>query len=312
MNIYTSHCSQSSLKEKFDLGIFISGYEPRSTFIFSKENINCDKKVILGFESFRNHPTTLKNDSFFLSRECDLIIADGNNSAAVHNILINLTQGITNRKLRILVDYSSMTRVWYGEILSYFRDSPCLLDEVEIIFAYSFAEYLPPPNENYRNLHVSPIEGFSYFSIPDKPTAVLIGLGYEKNKAFGLSEYFDGETFVFYNNDSDDERYNSTIETINQSLLNDIPEENKLAIPILNLEFSERQLLSLCSYLKDDFRIIIAPTGPKPFTLISMIISLKMNDVDVWRISQGNNREATQFKPNGKISLYKVKFDYCN
>jgi hypothetical protein len=51
------------------------------------------------------------------------------------------------------------------------------------------------------------IEGFSFFSVPNKPSALIIGLGYEKNKAFGLTEYFDAETFLFYNSDAADKRF---------------------------------------------------------------------------------------------------------
>ncbi|APU97168.1 hypothetical protein BV902_13100 [Sphingobacterium sp. B29] len=248
---------------------------------------------------------------FFLKKNnCTIKLADGNDSNVIHDILDTFALNCSLESIRILIDYSSMTRVWYGEILSYFRDTPHNFTEVEITFAYSFAKFVSPPSENYRNLYVSPIDGFSYFSIPDKPTAVLIGLGYEKNKAFGLSEYFDGETFVFYNDDAIDNRFNTSIETINQSLLEVIAEENKFSFPIYDLEFSERQLLSLCSYLQNEYRIIIAPTGPKPFTLISLIISLKIREIDVWRISQGDNRKAIPFQAEGKLSLYKVKFVY--
>lgn len=309
MNIFSKHCSEEELDSVFDLSIYCSGYEPRSVFLFSKEILS-KKNIVLGFASFNDHKTRKKNDKFFVKKGCEIIDSDGNNPNIIHQLLNNFLDGFEGKVFKLFVDYSSMTRVWYAEVLAYFRDIEDLSFTVEVVFGYSFAKFQPPPEENYRNLFVSPIDGFSYFSVPNKPTALIIGLGYEKNKAFGLSEYFDGETFVFYNKDSNDERFKNSLEIINESLLEDIPEENKYIFPIYDLEFTERQLFSLCGYLKDDYRVIVAPTGPKPFTLVSLIISLKMNEIDVWRISQGDNRKAIQFEADGKISLYKVVFDY--
>lgn len=309
MQVFSKHCGDEVFKSNFDLSIFTSGYEPRSISLFSK-GILSKNSIVLGFESFKMHRTRRKNDRFFVKRNCELINADGNNPNVIHQILNNYLQGFDKEVFTLFVDYSSMTRVWYAEILAYFRDTENLKFKVEIVFGYSFAKYQPPPEENYRNLFVSPIDGFSYFSVPNKPTALIIGLGYEKNKAFGLSEYFDGETFVFFNKDSNDERFKNSVEQINASLLKDIPEENTYVFPIYDLEFTERQLFSLCSYLKENYRVIIAPSGPKPFTLVGLIISLKMNEIDVWRISQGDNRKAVQYEADGTTSFYKVIFDY--
>ena len=309
MEIFSKQCFDQDLESSFNLGIFTSGYEPRSTFLFSK-GLTITNTIVLGFASFKDHKSRKKNDRVFTKKGCDIINSDGNNPIIIHQLLNNYLQDFTGEIFKIFVDYSSMTRVWYAEILAYFRDAEDLKFSVELVFGYSFAKYQAPPEENYRNLYVSPIDGFSYFSVPNKPTALIIGLGYEKNKAFGLSEYFDGETFVFYNKDSNDERFKESVEKINGSLLEIIPEENKYIFPIYDLEFTERQLFSICGYLKETFRVIVAPTGPKPFTLVSLIIALKMNEIDVWRISQGDNRKAIQFEADGNISLYKVTFRY--
>jgi hypothetical protein len=309
MNVFTKQLNEDVLIDVFDLAIYTSGYEPRSVFLFSK-NIKSINTVVLGFKSFENHNTRIDNDNFFKKNGISIINADGNSHQVIYDILSKYIRDNLNPVVRIFIDYSSMTRVWYGCILSYFNDNNFERKQVEIIFGYSFATYQAPPTGSYRNLFVSPIDGFSYFSIPDKPTAVLIGLGYEKNKAFGLSEYFDGKTFLFYNNDATDQRFTADIEVINFQLIQDTPEENIFTIPIKDLEFSERQLLSLCDYLKQECRVVIAPSGPKPFTLLSLIIAIKLKEVDVWRISQGDNRNPIQFEANGEISYYKVTFDY--
>lgn len=309
MKIYTKQLGQEVFKNNFDLAVFTSGYEPRSTYLFSK-GIKANKEIVLGFESFNDHNTRKLNDAFFKSKKKVITQADGNNPKAVNDILGNFLKSVNKESISIFIDYSSMTRVWYAEVLSFFRNHNSEHKNVKITFGYSFASYQPPAEHSSRNLYVSPIEGFSYFSVPNKPTALIIGLGYEKNKAFGLTEYFDAETFLFYNLDSSDKRFAAEIEKINFDLIEQTPEQNIFQYPINDLEYTERQLFSLCSYLKESFRVIVAPSGPKPFTLVSLVVALKMNEVDVWRISQGDSRNAVQYKASGKVSLYHVIFDY--
>ncbi|APU97169.1 hypothetical protein BV902_13105 [Sphingobacterium sp. B29] len=68
MKIFSSYCDDSELQRKFDLGIFSSGYEPRSTHIFSK-NVKCDMNIVLGFKSFQDNVHRIKNDVFFKKKQ---------------------------------------------------------------------------------------------------------------------------------------------------------------------------------------------------------------------------------------------------
>ena len=51
----------------------------------------------------------------------------------------------------------------------------------------------------------------------------------------------------------------------------------------------KRELTSVYYLLKDDYNIIIAPLGPKPFTFVSMLLSVKYKDIDIWRVGSGSD-----------------------
>ena len=61
--------------------------------------------------------------------------------------------------------------------------------------------------------------------------------------------------------------------------------------------YLERQLTSLYYLLKDDYSIIIAPLGPKPFTFISMLLSVKFPDIDIWRVGSGSDINKYKREP---------------
>jgi len=45
------------------------------------------------------------------------------------------------------------------------------------------------------------------------------------------------------------------------------------------------------------YSIIIAPLGPKPFTFISMLLSVKYKNIDIWRVGSGQNINEYKRQP---------------
>lgn len=287
-----------------DLIIVSSGYEDRCTF-FSQTHIDKfenAKKVCLAFDNS-------KENNFFKESGFEILSCDGENNKPLEIFLKSFTTD-KNDNLNILIDYSSMTRIWYSTLLCFFANNNS--DNINIQFVYSFSKYIAPPRTTTRNIHVKPLEGFSTFSIPDKPTALIIGLGYEPEKAFGLSEFFDAETFLLYNDKSFGSEFSTAVEDINSKLINSVPSDNIYKYPIGNLIVTEKLLIDLCRGLNEKFRIVITPTGPKPFTLVSLICALKIKNVDIWRVSAGSMAKPINREANGKFSIYVVNFTKQN
>ena len=210
--------------------------------------------------------------------------------------------------LSIVIDYSSMSRVWYSAILRFFYFNNNIENEIKIFCCYSIAKFSPSIKDESYNLHIGPIRGFSSLSIPQKPTALVIGLGYEKNRAIGLNEYFDGETFVFHTDASVRPEFSQEVKSNNSLLLNQLKKENICLSSITDLNGLYRMLFSLCNDLEDSYRVIIASCGPKSFTLISLIVGLELRNISVWRISAGKGAIPTDKAPEGKITTFSISF----
>ena len=295
--------------DQIDLFICSSGYEERSTYLASKlmSRTRDSVKVSCSFSSDRNHKQRIQNDKVFTKLGFESFDGNGDDDYFMERLLNSLIEKYfrEREKITILIDYSSMTRLWYASLLRclYFHKFPI---EIRSLFSYSMAKYQPPSQVVTHNIHVNPIQGYSEFSIPDKPTALIIGMGYERERAFGLTEYFDAEPFLFYNDNYSETQFVRDVEELNKELINAIPPDKIYKYNINNLEYLENTLYRLCSSLNAKYRVIIAPCGPKPFTLISLLVSLRLNNVDVWRISAGNSRNQIRRIANGELIIYDV------
>jgi hypothetical protein len=122
----------------------------------------------------------------------------------------------------------------------------------------------------------------------DKPKALIVCLGYEQNKAQGIIEHLDPKiSYILYSKPALDTNFVNSIEENNKELLEQ--SENVIQFPLDNLIMIERELISLYFLLKNDYSIIIAPLGPKPFAFMAMLLSIKYEEIDIWRVGSGSD-----------------------
>lgn len=310
MKISTSQVDLDDITDvSFDLILASSGYESRGSFLFDTFNeFKGQNKVVLSFDNYVNEPIRLYNDKVFSNLGFTSFVLSGNDNTAILKFLDSTLESLGGREINILIDYSCMTRVWYAEILRFFYYSLREDQTVNLYFSYSVSEYASPPENNKLNKFVSPIPGFYSISTPAKPTALIIGLGYISARAFGLSEYFDVSPYLFINDTNFNDKFHYEVLKQNEDVLRNVPTENIFLYPLNNLSFTETLLNHLCHDLLTDYRIVLAPCGPKPFTLISLITCLRLKDVDVWRISAGEDEVPLDKKPSGSILILKTTF----
>jgi len=280
-----------------DLLICSCGYEERSRYL---ANLLCasgkaaiKNKVVFHFANDSGDKVSSENTSFFRSQGFEFIEIThfdlpGKASRELDRFL---RIGVSSTIFNILVDYSSMTRVIYSEILRFFHEikSTCT---VNIYFVYVPSEY-DGPGDFKPNFFVGPIAGFDgKMSLPQTPIMLIVGLGYDEIRALGLIEYFDlafERTSVFLTDKSFNPRFAEEAERNNKDLLGRIPQENIYAYPLLDIRTTGNMLSSLIEANRKHNRIVIAPIGPKPFTLISLLLGIKYPEISIYRVSQNSD-----------------------
>lgn len=309
--IKINQIKKESIDKEIDLYIAASGFESRSIeqtkYFFKKSKL----KFALGFKNEKEHKTRILNDAFFKAKGFEVLLSDESdiNSPALQKVLLHINRLLESKdNIIVYVDYSCMTKNWYSLILYALFNTP-LRKNIKAYFGYSHGKYIPFNHQSTLNRIVSPLFGYCDLNIPSRPTALIVGIGNEPNRAYGLKEYFDASPYIFYSDTSYNEKFSEEAELLNKEILSEINQNNIFKFPIHDLVYTNYVLENLCSVLLRDYRVIIAPCGPKPFALLSMINSLKFDDsVEVWRVSPGSNISSIDREATGLISILELQF----
>ncbi|SEH29921.1 MULTISPECIES: hypothetical protein [Chryseobacterium] len=258
-----------------DLLILAGNHEKRMLTLFDKvKDKNEIKKTIM----FR-----FKDDFKPISNNFELqTIKDCNQ---IYYLLDNIFTNHNKENFTLLVDYSCMTKSWYYSIILYLSKKNLKQKNIRVLFSYTPSKYSEPLTPK-PNSDIAPLPG-KYVIPTDKPKALIVCLGYEQNKAEGIIEHLDPKfCHIFYTKPSLDSMFSKKIEENNKTIISE--RKNQITTyafgDLLNLE---RSLNGLYQTLKKDYSIIIAPLGPKPFALVSMIMAAKYPEIDIWRVGSG-------------------------
>jgi hypothetical protein len=299
--------ASETLTDSYDVFIAASGYEARATYAFTTLSVaSVARKIAFGFS---DRPTGRRkvNDAIFDSGDVKVIPIDGNSGTAARQHTVGLLDDIKSETARVLVDYSSMTRSWYAGIIEGILATKTKRN-VTCVFSYSPASY-SPPSPPAPNAIAGPISGFCSLDVPDKPSALVIGLGYERERALGILEYIDpAVAFAFYTEPAIDERYTACVVQNNRPLLDLLGRDKIFRHPLSDLQRAASLLTSLYSALSEDYRVILAPLGVKPFSLLCLLLASRFLDVDVWRVSPGERGAMHVREPAGPILMLRADF----
>lgn len=282
----------------FDLSIFSKGKDERSIFLYNQILKNNSKRILQLNRSKDDLADTALEKLTLKKNECFSLL----------DYFKKFLENQYKKELNIAIDYTSMSQLWYSSILNFFKNYKNNDLKINLYLSYSQAEFYKAQSDENLNYEFSPLFGFSNLSIPNKPTALILGVGYEKRMAFSLKEYFDAEeVYVFMTDEASAPDFSSEVKSMNLDLLNQINLDSLITYPVLDILYIRKILFDLCQDLSSDFRVLIAPCGPKTFSLTSAIIATQIENIDIWNISGGRS-EKIKKKANGQTSNLLIEY----
>lgn len=291
----------------YALGIFASGFETRAVHVAKKFGANTlEKTVVFGFSSDVRALSRENNDIFFKSFGSGefLLLGTQDDDQVIFTCLNSLLTKKKTDVLRILVDYSVMTRTWYSAILTWAR----LADfdrEVEIDFVYASGRYL----NDFDPLLISELETLPNFegnSGGFRKTTALFSLGYDQYAT--LAVYDRIEPDVLYccvagmaGCDA------SAIKALSENQAMVEASERIVELPLLDVEAAFRLLCDVIVGIGRDSHVVVVPMGPKTHVLVTLLVALRLPWLTCLH-AKGTRPRPIQVEALGPISIARVFF----
>lgn len=290
----------------YDVAIFASGYESRCLQVprlLRQSDISA--VVVLGFEDLATSKERLSHDEYFKTEwAAPPIISKSDDDFVIQSVL-NELQRLRGPLHRILVDYSSMSRIWYAGLLNWVRYASNSASTV-IDFVYSCGQY----QEDFPQMVIKDmlmVPGCEGATPRSGKSIAVFGLGFNGWASKCVLERLEAdEVFAFVANPGSSEGYPSRVRLANAEFLEEPRLLNHtLDLPLASVTTSYRYLAELvCPNLARD-SITLVPMGPKPHVLASILLAIKFPEVACLRVSA--MRAYTEaVSPTGELIVTRV------
>jgi hypothetical protein len=210
---------------------------------------------------------------------------------------------------RIAIDISCMSRPTmasaFQAVLESAEQRPVWIDVLYVV-----AEFTAPPNFLPPNEDIRPINDW-FAGWPTNATAstsLVVGLGYEKNKASGACEYFDaGETWVFVPQSAIG-AYEASVVSNNEDLLARARRRDHVTTYCVERPTETFGLLAgTVSRVLPTMNPVLLPFGPKVFFALSLLVAAVYREAGVWHVTGDSNLPDIPHKPSSHVSAFRVE-----
>lgn len=295
--------------DEYDLIILASGFEGRSVHVlqFVPDTV-LSRVVVLGFNDDLDKLSRAENDRAFLGRSFTPFVFS---SAVEYEQLLKKSLFAATsisqrtRPMRVLVDYSVMTRAWYGYMLTWLRYSEGA-SQVDADFVYAHGDY----EGDFEPLHIREvlaIPGFEGACAGARSTAAVYGLGFDRYAMLALHEQIEPDSlvcFVAQESPNDVRTERALVENADIIRMSNV---KPLRVPLSNLEEIYRILFEAMSTIDPDSEIVAVPMGPKPHVLGALLVAQAIPRVTCLH-AKGYRHEPVQVSANGKVSAWRLSY----
>ena len=293
--------------KEYDLALLASGYERRCTHIPEKlREALISKTVVLGFRDVADEMVRKQNDEYFDKNwKKEPITVGANDDAAIYAQLAE-TIPADKENLQIVVDYSSMSRLWYAALLNWARYA-CQAKSLTIDFLYSVGRY---PEEIAPMVieDMLSVPGCEGAALPQAKSVAVFGLGFYGYAALCVLDRLEADdVFAFLAAPAYSLTYGAKIRQANKDLIEDYHTKMVLELPLGSVETAYRYLSELITPFRPTAEIVLVPMGPKPHVLASILVAMKFPDVACLRISARRERPE-EVDAEGSIVATRVTF----
>lgn len=295
------------LNSTYDISFFSSGFEKRCTFV--PEKINPDRKsnlTLFGFKDEENDAQRIENDKYYkIKWSIEPTIALSNDDSQIYKTL-NESDSTNKDEIKILVDYTSMSRTWYAGILNWAKFSN-RHKQIQIDFTYSVGLHIDGVPQMFIDaMYCIPgCEGQPMGAL--KSVAVFI-LGFDGLAPLCMMDLLEPDiTYACIATGHGNSVNLSKAVDANKEFLDSCQEKNRIYLPIESVEDSFGKLAEVVIPHLDKQNVSFVPMGPKPLILTSILLSMRFNKISCLYV-RGKSNVARRVDASGQITSTRITF----
>ncbi len=289
----------------YDRAFFASGYEKRCTHVARQLNPkNIQTPYVLGFKELDKSEQRIENDKYFKDAwNCSPLIISADDESEIYNLLNS--SSYTKGQLKIIADYSSMSRLWYAGILNWARFSPNI-KEVIVDLLYSVGEHQDSTHPMVINQILS-IPGLEGGPVPLSKSVAIFGLGFDGASPLCVLDRLEPD--VVYSYVASPAAFNEypQITYKQNSVIINKHARATIELPLNSVEMTYIHLAELVSQHQKDSDITIIPMGPKPHVLAAILLAMRFEEITCLRVG-GKIEKTREVGTTGQIVCTRVHF----
>jgi len=277
--------------EQFDYFIAVCGYQPRCYFLASKLNLNATVKFLLKIDEQDNCTDRNRHMDFFAANGFKSYSDAITESSAIEKLVGEICNK-NFEKLNILIDYSCMPKKWYAVIMDNITRNNFRSKEIHLFLSYtpkifeqtkkvSNTEYFGPIIHDKDNLNRK------------KPVTIIAGLD---NNAKLLHEAITKirpfNILAFVPESRTDPGYTFSVAENNRSLLGKLNSSQIFRYDVNHPDSINSLLTACCLDHRINQEVMIIPQGPKVFSMMALLLSVRYPDIKLWEIIGKNGMHA--------------------
>jgi hypothetical protein len=181
---------------------------------------------------------------------------------------------------------------------------------IEVFVGYVIAAYTPPPEHLPPNNDIRPLseEFAGWPRYPSARTSLIVGLGYEREKAEGACEYFDSNEIQVFLPISPVSDYEDAVKGNNAQLLAAALRDQRAHVYRLDdPEQTFGQLATLLATMVTRSNPVLLPFGPKLFLALCIIAAEMFRDVGVWDVASEPSSSNRNYDPSECTIAFKLE-----
>jgi hypothetical protein len=288
-----------SRSERFDLLVTVCGYERRSQYV-TRVSAEPKSHVVIDYHSpgigaYDDNLDEMQPSHTVLDRE---------------EAVLEIVARAAAAGARVRVDISSMRRSTIAAVVNTLQYSRGNAD-VQFVYAPAAYEASARAAVDHLSLSAGPVTDIFRGDLRPSsiPVGLVAGLGLEPHRIMGLTELLEPDEVWAFVASSDDSRFQRNVRLVNQLTLEDA-HTTALTYDIRSIAETYLAVDSLVFAAAPRRRLVLAPSGPKMFALVCLLVAANQPEhrPAVWRVGATSTHSGTALEAAGDVVAAEVNF----